>query len=270
MKTISNFTFYFGCASGSSRKALKKAEEPNVMINFCTHNNKPWIDIENLFIDSGGYSFLKNKGKYDRSNREYMNYVYTYSPNYFCLRDYPCEEDLLKKHNRTVGEHQNMTIEKHIELLNLYESWGKTIESKPVAVLQGQTVMDYLNHYDLLKEHGVLTDYLAIGSLCGRKKNNEIAEIIKNVRSVVPSRIKIHGFGIKKSSLKISSVLKNLDSADSNAWDPGGSSIPTIDGRVSGNKRKSWLDSFHGYIHLKRDINNYKNKNKNQKRIIEF
>lgn len=66
------------------------------MINFCTHNNKPWIDIENLFIDSGGYSFLKNKGKYDRSNREYMNYVYTYSPNYFCLRDYPCEEDLLK------------------------------------------------------------------------------------------------------------------------------------------------------------------------------
>lgn len=265
-----DFTFFFGCASGSSKAALKRAEEPNVMINFCTHNNKPWLGIENLFIDSGGYSFLKNKGEYNRTNREYINYVYTYSPNYFSLRDYPCEKDLLTDLNRNVKDHQKKTNEKHRELLELFESWGKNVESQPVSVIQGQTIDDYLRHYDQLKENGLLTDYCAIGSLCGRKKVEEIRQIVIKLKQEIPNRIKLHGFGIKKSSLKYKSVLKSLDSADSNAWDVGGSSIPQIDGRVSGGKRKSWLDSMHGYIHLKRDVNNYKNQDNNQQTISQF
>ena len=67
---IGDFTFYFGASSGSSRKALQQLQEPHLMLNYATQNNQPW-DVEELFTDSGGYSFMKGKGEYKTTNAEY-------------------------------------------------------------------------------------------------------------------------------------------------------------------------------------------------------
>lgn len=96
-----NFTFYYGAASGSARKALRRLDEKNVMINYATANNTRWDGIENLFVDSGGYSFMKGKGEYETSEAAYLDYVTKVSPEVFALRDYPCEPDILEKFDRS-------------------------------------------------------------------------------------------------------------------------------------------------------------------------
>lgn len=103
------FRFYYGCASGSDRKALRKMEEPNVMISFATANNTPFETIDNLFVDSGGYSQLHGNEEYQSSDTAYLDYVAEHTPEKYVLRDYPCEPELLWRHGRTVGEHQHRT-----------------------------------------------------------------------------------------------------------------------------------------------------------------
>ena len=65
-------TFYYGAASGSSRIALQKMEEENVMISYGTKNNSVWGGIENLFIDSGGYRFISLISPYVRRNSIFL------------------------------------------------------------------------------------------------------------------------------------------------------------------------------------------------------
>jgi len=259
-----DFTFFFGVASGSSRKALRKMEEPNIMVNYATQNNGIWEGIDNLMIDSGGYSFMKGKGEYETSDEDYLSYIYEHQPEYFVLRDYPCEPDLLKKLGRSVEKHQKMTIEKHIKLLDIFESWGKNIQSQPVPVVQGYEVVDYLNHLDQLKEHGLIRDYLAIGSLCNRGSPNEIRRIILTIRREISSHVKLHGFGVKKSVLKYSDILESLNSADSLAYDPGGNTIPGEESFISGDGSKTWKDAAYGYLELKKTINKFKNRCENE------
>lgn len=213
--TDSEFTFYFGAASGSARKALRQLEEPNVMINYATQNNRPWDGIERLFIDSGGYSFMMGKGEYETPNGEYLSYLNEHKPAVWALRDYPCEPDVLDEHNRTVADHQRMTADRHADLLND----ASTVPGDPLAVLQGWQLHDYLECIDLYRDRGLLTDYVGIGSVCRRNAEAEIRRIITAVRDELNDSINLHAFGVKSSVLKYADVRAALASADSNSFD---------------------------------------------------
>lgn len=247
---MNDFTFFYGAASGSSKKALRQMEEPNVMINYATENNYPWNGISNLFIDSGGYSFMKGKGEYTTSNSEYLRFIKKHKPEIFALRDYPCEPDVLEEHNRTVEQHQRMTTKRHRQLLELWESawWTK---SQPVSVLQGWELEDYIQHLDQLRDNGVLTDYVGIGSVCRRNQDEDIKEIILRVREELPSSTNLHAFGVKKNILRFPEALEALNSADSMAYEYG----EQFDSRVSGTKRKSFRDSALAYLEFKKNLN---------------
>lgn len=247
---LKDFTFYYGCASGSSRKALRQLEEPNVFISHATQNNKPWDGIENLFVDSGGAPKTMKAwgGKYPTTDYEYINYVNEYEPKYFALRDYPCEPDLLREINTTVKEHQRKTLQRHLGLIDMYEKID--ISSEPVAVIQGYKIGEYLRFIEMLEDHDLLLPYVGIGSVCGRSAKNEIRSIVKTIRRQLPDR-KIHGFGVSRDGLKVLSIYRDLDSADSQAYENNNNLIP----RVSGTKRKSFRDSALGYLKFKRKIN---------------
>lgn len=209
--------FFYGAASGSSRKVMKKMEEPNVMINYATEKNEPFDTIENLFIDSGGYSFMKGKGEYQTSNEAYLEYLERIDPHMFALRDYPCEPDVLEKHGRTVREHQEMTTERHKDLLNKLPEYD--INGQPVAVIQGWSIQDYIRHYQELKEKDLLTGYIGIGSVCRRGQQQQIRTILLTLREIIDDDQKIHAFGVKSSVLKFPEVVEAVDSADSLAYD---------------------------------------------------
>jgi len=186
------FRFYFGAASGSSRKALRQLEEPNVMLNYATKMNEPWDGIERLFIDSGGYSFVKGKGEYDTDDATYLDFIGAHAPELFALRDYPCEPDVLAEHGRRVEDHQQRTLRRHRSLLDLLED--RDLPGTPLAVLQGWSIDDYLRCIDLFRDHGVLTDYVGIGSVCRRNQEAEIRRIIVAVRDALPPRVRLHAF----------------------------------------------------------------------------
>lgn len=246
---MSDFSFYFGAASGSSRKALRELHEPNVMLNYATKNNQPWDGIDRLFIDSGGYSFMKGKGEYGTSDAEYLDFLKEHEPELYALRDYPCEPDVLDEHDRTVRDHQRRTTERHVSLLNLLED-GEIV-GQPLSVIQGWTIDDYLTHVEELRDHDALTDYVGIGSVCRRNQEAEIRRIVLAVRDAVPPGTKLHAFGVKSSVLRYPDVRHALASADSQSYEMQ-AQWGVLHDLDAGSK--TWRDSALEYLKQKRRI----------------
>lgn len=206
-----DFTFYFGAASGSSRKALRMLEEPNVMISYATKNNRPWPGIESLFIDSGGYSLMLQTGEHDPVD-EYIEYVREVEPEYYALQDYPCEPEILQEYDRTVEDHIVATTNRAIKNLD------RDAPGTPVPVLQGWKLEDYVACIDDFRKYGILpAEKVGIGSVCRRHAQKDIAEIIRYVDSEVDANL--HAFGVKTSVLKLEGIRSALSSADSLAYD---------------------------------------------------
>lgn len=258
---MSDFTFYFGATNGQTKGALKRLDEPNVMLNYASYNGTPWDNIESLFIDSGGYSFIKGMGEYETTHQEYLDWVADTDADLFALRDYPCEPDVLDAHDRTVGEHQRMTTNDHIELMDLYDDMGAF--SQPLAVVQGRSVSEYQSHVQELKDHGVLTDYIGVGSVCGRHAVREIKPIVKAVDCATPPGTKIHGFGIKIPSLEEPEVYNRLSSADSMAY----SYKARTDSRERGIMCGFRQHALH-YLELRRDVLTIKERHNNTQNTL--
>ena len=244
------FTFFFGASSGSSRKALRKLDEPNVMLNYATKNNTPWAGIDRLFIDSGGYSFMKGKGEYETSNEVYLEYITEHEPELWALRDYPCEPDVLQEHGRTVEDHQRMTIDRHHDLLEVYER--SDVPGQPVSVLQGWSVDDYTRHIQQMLEAGTLSGHVAIGSVCRRNREEQIREIVLTVREELPDWVDhLHAFGVKGSVLRYPQVREALTSADSQSYEMQ-AQWGVLEDLDAGSR--TWRDSALEYLRQKRRI----------------
>lgn len=244
--SVPEFKFYYGAANGQSRKALRKMEEPRVMINYATKNNQPWDAIEELFVDSGGYSFMLGKGEYQTPAADYLDYVEAHQPSLYVLRDYPCEQEVLDEHDRSVDDHQRMTVNAHRRCWD--EADDRAIKGQRVSVLQGQTVDDYLRHADQLRDHGVLADYVGIGSVCGREDISDIRRIILTIATNVDADL--HAFGVKRRSLlQFSDVVEALSSADSLAYDKRGQYAAFED-----NRPHNWREDAYQYLRYKRRI----------------
>lgn len=247
------FTFFYGAASGSSRKALRKMEESHVMVSYATQNSGRIGPERVHFVDSGGAPDMFTKGRFEEtgdyvtSDSDYLDYVADVDADLWSLRDYPCEDSVLEKHDRTVKEHQQMTTDRHRALLDRAEQRG--ITGQPVSILQGQSINDYLTHLDQLKDAGALTDYIGIGSVCRRHKEQAIGRIIEAVRDALSERHALHAFGVKKSVLSQTDAMEHLTSADSCAYDFG----LRMEAQY-GDERYWWKSVLAEYLEYKREI----------------
>jgi len=242
---MSDLTFYYGAASGQSRAALRRLDETNVMLNYATRDNEPWPGIRRLFIDSGGYSFMKGKGEYQTPPQAYARYIQRVRPEAWAFRDYPCEPDVLEAHDRTVAGHQRMTTEAAIELRDLAES--RDLPGRPYPVVQGWEVDEYLDHLDDLRDHGLIDDCLAVGSVCGRKDVEQVRSILKAIASEAPD-LDLHGFGVKRPAiLGDDEVVGLLDSADSQAFVKRGMFASRNESRPF-----TWQECAYWYLRFKR------------------
>lgn len=254
-----DFTFYYGCASGSARKALRKMEEPNVMLSFATANNTPFETIENLFVDSGGYSQLQTHEEYQASDAAYLDYIEQHEPAKFVLRDYPCDPVLRQQLGQTVQEQQQRTTNHHRELLDTWEERGQP--SEPVAVVQGWNPEQYLDHLDDLRSEGALTRHVAIGSLCGRQDTATVTRGIRELREALPGKHQLHAFGVKSSILQIPRVIGAIDSADSMAYD--------FRTRMH-ESRNTWQNQVYYYLQMKQRIKDCTSKKDVQRSLVPY
>ena len=206
---------------------------PRVMLsyNMLRKIKAPWnIDIP-FMMDSGAFAVILKYGKYPYSPGEYASGIDKWHPDIAWTMDYPCEPSVQKRGDYNPRKAQEMTIDNQIKLLDL--------NVNTQMVVQGWTVSDYLDNLDKIKDHGLLTEHLGIGSICRRGQNKEIARIIRAIHNNVPSWVKLHGFGIKVSVLKDTDAKFYLHSADSESWDYERRRGDWLNG---GNNGKTWKD----------------------------
>lgn len=247
--------FFFGVVNGSGKKALESLNRPvDAMINYASKYRTPPKNTRWLFIDSGGFSFFFRLSDFPDPHGKYLEFVLRRLGKYknvlFANRDYPCEPEVRKKWGRTVRDNQMKTIENQIEIQNLIDDQYPELKDHFVAVLQGWTLDDYLWMLDYMREHGLLTGVLGLGTMCRRGQEKQIRRYILAIRENTPKKVGLHAFGVKFTVLKYPDVREALFSADSNAYQYG---------IVRGNSHKpiwyqyrkkidNWLaqlDSFH-------------------------
>lgn len=165
-----------------------------------------------IFLDSGGFQFMTQFKDYPYPPSRYVDYVNTFKPHFYASMDYPCEPELLEIHKTTVKEQIEKTIEKNAELIDIPS------ESILIPVIQGWNPEDYTYCVDRLRENGLLSNYMAVGSLCIRKSIKNVKKVISALREALPRSVKLHGFGLKIDSFKHRYVFDNLYSSDSMAW----------------------------------------------------
>lgn len=171
--------------------------------------NQDWI------MDSGAFSEVSMNGKYTFTPEEYLHYVELHQPSLFFNMDYMCELFVLQKTGLTVREHQKKTIENQIKIMDLLDNYK--IKGTFAGCIQGWQISDYINCIDMLKEQGLITSIMGVGSVCRRNSKKQILEILYAVKQELPN-IKLHGFGIKTDVLKEPLAYGCLDSCDSMAW----------------------------------------------------
>ena len=203
---------------------------PRVMLsyNFIRTLKKPWKIDTPFMLDSGAYSVILKYGRYPYTARDYALGTLLWNPDIAWTMDFPCESSVRAKGQYTPTQAQILTIDKHTELENEFENLlsGPQYEYLEVKieprhrygmVVQGWDLDDYLRNIDVIREHGLLTERLGIGSVCRRGKTQEVSRIIREIQRNVPGWVKLHGFGIKTDVLS-TDARYSLYSADSMSW----------------------------------------------------
>ena len=184
---------------------------PRVMLsyNYIRHIKKPWkIDIP-FMLDSGAFSIILKEGKYIWEPKQYADAIEAWKPDIAWTMDYPCEPSVRATGGYMPSEAQKLTDANTAKLLEL---------GSPVSnVLQGWTIDDYLHNLGTIRDDGLLTNHLGIGSVCRRGRTMEVARIIRVIRRNVPGWVNLHAFGVKMQVLA-TDARYHLHSADSGSW----------------------------------------------------
>ena len=171
--------------------------------------------VSNWIIDSGAFTELLQHGRYRSSPNEYVDQIRRWQScgnlEMAVTQDYMCEPFMLQQTGLTVAEHQQLTIQRYDELVKL----------SPVTimpVLQGYAVGDYLKHLKMYSNRLSYGTRVGVGSIC--KRNGSPKEIINILQAIKAKRpdLKLHGFGLKLTSLTDTYIRNLLYSADSMAW----------------------------------------------------
>ena len=269
--------FFWGVASGSSRKAIEMAHKtetiedhghtvdlseypapPHAMLSYETRNNipKPGPD---WFIDCGAYSSLHNSDRFvhEKPIEDYIDYLIGHiddgiSIEKWALRDWPHDKEILDETGRDIKNHQHWSIRDHIRCLEVADEKGLTSKegAEPVPVIQGRDANDYLWHLDYMRDHGLLSrsSTVSIGSLVYRDKS-EVQSIIERVKNALPSKYELHGLGLKKSQLNNVEAVEVLDSVDSTCW-----AFSTMKMSGGDDQTSNWVDNLEAYMSYRNQL----------------
>ncbi len=186
-----------------------------ISVNRC-RRRKSDFKVHDWIMDSGAFTEIATHGEYRQPASEYVGQIRRWQRCGNLLaavsQDYMCEPFILAKTGCTVAEHQAKTIARFDEIAAL--SPGVPI----IPVLQGFEPQEYVAHLRAYGSRISPGDWVGVGSVCKRNSNpREIKKVLMAIKIESP-RLRLHGFGIKKTSLKSGTVRRLLYSSDSMAW----------------------------------------------------
>jgi hypothetical protein len=104
-----------------------------------------------------------------------------------------------------------------------------------MPVLQGYDPQDYVNHINMYGKRLAYGSYVGVGSVCKRNSDPQsIVAVIKTIKQCRPD-LRLHGFGVKTTSLALSEIRDKLESADSMAW--------SFSARMEGKGSNDWRNA---------------------------
>lgn len=191
----------------------------------------PWI------MDSGAFSELARHGRYTSTPQEYAAEVRRWASNGSApllaavTQDWMVEPAMLQKTGLTVADHQRLTIERFDQIKTAIDG-----ACYLMPVLQGWTVDDYLRHITLYGDARLpYGAWVGVGSVCKRQGDPvAIARILRAIKAAHPD-LRLHGFGVKTTSLQHPEIRDLLYSADSMAW--------SFAARWEGRNRNCWREA---------------------------
>jgi len=201
---------------------------------------------ERVFVDSGGYQVSANwQGKYPYTVEEYLDWAERIGADFVAGMDYACEKNIC---DIPVDLRMKKTVGKQLEQKEVMEERHHSFEMIPV--IQGRNIEQYLECYDLLQDHSLVSDYIAIGTLCERRAPKKIINILGSICEHVPNSTSFHLFGVKISVLERREAWHLLDrrvrSMDTAAWTHfSGSS--KVDGQRFASNREQLKLAFSRY-----------------------
>lgn len=179
-------------------------------------NRKGPFAVGDWIMDSGAFSEVSQHGGYRESVEEYAKQIMRWKSNGNLLaavsQDYMCEPWILERTGLTVRDHQRLTVERYDALLRC--ETGCYI----LPVLQGYSPDDYVEHIRMYGERLTPGMWTGVGSICKRNGSpRKILEVLMAIKLERPD-LRLHGFGLKKTSLDNVTIRALLETADSMAW----------------------------------------------------
>jgi len=184
-----------------------------------------------LFIDSGAQQFSRFRD-YPYTTRAYFLACLRWRADLAATLDYPLDmifrfrvrdgdAEILGHRpgfNHTPSYWIRRTVENAVDMLALWEAWGRPMKPLPVIAIQGLAVDHFLECLDQLLEHvGPKWPYWGIGSLCMSPSSLHIYNVVRAVRRRLPNSC-IHVWGPDVRA--IWSIALLIDSWDSSMWVP--------------------------------------------------
>jgi hypothetical protein len=181
-------------------------------------NRKRSFFTNQWLLDSAAFTELSIYGRWRTSPLEYARQIDRLRYNGHLLgavsQDFMCEPLILQR-RLTVQDHQKLTIERYVRLMELTDVYI-------LPVLQGFSPESYAEHvrgYGALLKQG---HWVGVGSVCKRNGHpRQIEDVLLAIKSERPD-LRLHGFGIKLTALSSVTVRSLLHSADSMAWSYAG------------------------------------------------
>lgn len=190
-------------------------------------------------LDSGAFTTLEKWGTYPDDPDVYAAAINRWSRCGTMLaavsQDYMCEPFMLERTGLSVADHQRLTIERYDALLSL-------TDAPVMPVLQGYKPAEYMAHLAAYGDRLAYGAWVGVGSVC--KRNTDAAQIAFILHGIKRQRpdLRLHGFGVKASSLASPSVREALWSADSMAW--------SYAARMEGRNGNCWTEAARFYDKL--------------------
>lgn len=194
-----------------------------ISINRLRRRKSPFpVPAQGWGMDSGAFTTVNKHGGYPDDAVAYALEADEWVrrvPNcrFVVAQDYMCEPFVLKRTGLTVRDHQRLTIERYDTLRAAWSALGN--RGVPILpVLQGFAPHEYVEHVRAYGARLAPGAWVGVGSVC--KRNGTPAAIVAVLSAIKAERpdLRLHGFGVKTTSLQHAAVRELLYSADSMAW----------------------------------------------------
>ncbi len=203
------------------------------------------LTLRKWLMDSGAFTTLATHGRYLDEPEVYANRIWEWRNVGELLaavsQDFMCEPFMLEKTGGTVALHQQWAVERYDRILaelrrleGRYATWRQRAPHL-MPVLQGYEPEDYVAHIRAYGDRLTPGMWVGVGSVC--KRNASPQSVLAVLRAIHAERpdLKLHGFGLKITALRVKEIRDLLHTSDSMAW--------SYNARMRGGDANSWREA---------------------------